>query len=146
MEELGAPDVTARGVFVPMDDDDHESSTADTTHDEILSESSSASEQSECPVCFAPFAEPRASDDDDAQVMLAVVTTACGHRFCAGCLHTAALRTPSCPMCRCDIHDCAEPNPASCDLCKAEVRRVVKLCARRLRDMPSVLSARARRY
>ena len=149
VEALGSPtDVTERRV-VRDDGAGDESETANTTErdDESASESKSAAEQSECPVCFAPFAPPRASDDDDDDVQVAVVvTTECGHKFCAGCLHTAALRTPSCPMCRCDIHDCAEPNPASCDLCKAEVRRVVKLCARRLRDMPSVLSARARRY
>ena len=134
----GSPtDVTER-VSLRDDEAGDESETANTTErdDDSAARARAAAEQSECPVCFAPFAPPRASDDDDDVQVAVVVTTECGHKFCAGCLHTAALRTPSCPICRCDIHDCAEPNPPVCDLCKAEVRRVVKLCARRLRDMP----------
>ena len=79
-----------------MIDEEEDTEDVDATeHDK----SARASEQSECPVCLTPFAR-QASDDDDDENMVVVVATKCGHKFCVDCLSTAALRTPSCPMCR----------------------------------------------
>ena len=99
-----------------------------------------ADAQRACPVCLAPFAP---DDPEDARADDAVVTTNCGHRYCAGCLRAAALRSPSCPLCRGEAHDCRAPAPGSCALCKAAIATSADH-ARRRAALPAADPPRAR--
>ena len=70
-------------------------------------------DETPCPICLSPL---------DNASGVAMLTTTCGHRFCAGCLGASAQRSPKCPLCRSALHDCKGEQPESCELCTAKVR------------------------
>ena len=105
--------------------------------DAVASSSPSASPSSP-PSDVVPPASSRALDhDDDSEAEAAdvcpicldadledgtMLTTSCGHRFCASCLRMASNRSPNCPLCRDFVHTCETLRPAACGLCRAGIQ------------------------
>ena len=64
-----------------------------------------------CPICLESLSETGAT----------MLTTSCGHQFCASCLRAATTRSAACPLCRGRAHACLEKNRAACALCRADI-------------------------
>ena len=86
--------------------------TPDSREPQYLDPESPRSEGEEdaCPICLEPQTEAGA-----------VLTTSCGHRFCASCLRAATSRSAACPLCRGRAHACLQKNRAACALCRADI-------------------------
>ena len=50
-------------------------------------------EVEECPICYEELGDKK------------ILVTACGHKFCLGCIPKHIANSNSCPMCRADIFD-----------------------------------------
>ena len=77
--------------------------------------------QSECPICMKAFGEADVEQGGGDVPSDEVLTTSCGHKFCAECLRQSARNSLSCPMCRAPIHQCTSHQLQSCRLCMAKV-------------------------
>ena len=73
-----------------------------------------------CPICLESLSETGAT----------MLTTSCGHQFCASCLRAATTRSAACPLCRDFVHTCESLRPAACGLCRAGIQLGKKDSAR----------------
>ena len=97
----------------------------------------------------APASSPRAEAQEDACPICleaqtetgTMLTTSCGHKFCASCLRAATTRSAACPLCRRRAHACLEKNRATCALCRADIPSIKEFMT-----MDSVESMRANAY
>ena len=74
-------------------------------------------EAQECPICLESLTETGAT----------MLTTSCGHQFCASCLRAATARSAACPLCRGRAHACLEKNRDACALCRADIPSIKEI-------------------